>query len=57
MRAWIVKYRILQAKIILGLSSSLKTEEIQSEDIQAKFIQKLAMVLKMRFNVLFNFLF
>ena len=49
--------QILQAKIILGLSSSLKTEELQSEEIHEKFIQKLAMVLKLRFNILLNIYF
>ena len=43
---WNVKYWMLQAKIILGLSSSLKTEELQSEEIHEKFIQQLAMVFK-----------
>lgn len=53
----IVKYWILQAKIVLGLSSSLKTEELQSEEIHEKFVQQLARVLKLIFNVFIQYLF
>ena len=35
---------IAQAKVVLGLSSSLKPEEVELEEVHEKFIQQLAKV-------------
>ena len=35
----------VQAKMVLGLSSATKAEELDSEDIHKKFISKLALVI------------
>ena len=41
----------VQAKMVLGLSSATKAEELDSEDIHKKFISKLALVIsRIRIN-------
>ena len=37
----------VQAKMVLGLSSATKAEELDSEDIHKKFISKLALVISL----------
>ena len=46
---WMIIYytsiMYVQAKMVLGLSSATKAEELDSEDIHKKFISKLALVI------------
>ena len=51
---WMIIYytsiMYVQAKMVLGLSSATKAEELDSEDIHKKFISKLALVISRIIN-------
>lgn len=44
-----------QAKMVIGLPSGAKAEELDHEEIHEKFVKKLAQVTKFDLNALFNF--